>query len=185
MTPKLGRRHHCMMLDPPWPQDTDVHRHSKGDKRRRKLFDTMSVPDICKVPIRSWAAPDCHVFTWATQVSIQWVFDVLKRWRVRYRFTITWDKNRGIGTQHLYRDSEFLVYGTLGRYTGPDRTLRSIYRIPAHGLVFGEKPQEMYDIIADATPGPHIDIFARQLREGWNAYGTELGDPPINQRVLA
>ena len=163
----------CLMIDPPWPQHVQEYAfQGKGDTRRNTPYRKMSLKELMEFDIRRWAAQQCHVFTFATQVSIQWVFKLLEAWNVKYRFTIPWDKHRGVNTQRLRRRYEFLVYGSIGRYRPPLRMLPAMLDVPAKGKN-SEKPQEIYDIIAAATPAPRIDLFARQVRPGWSRWGDE------------
>ena len=36
------------------------------------------------------------------------------------------------------------------------------------------KPDEIYDIIENCSPGPYLELFARHGREGWVQWGDEL-----------
>ena len=38
------------------------------------------------------------------------------------------------------------------------------------------KPDELYDIIEQCSPGPHLELFARHQREGWVQWGDEILD---------
>jgi N6-adenosine-specific RNA methylase IME4 len=40
-----------------------------------------------------------------------------------------------------------------------------------------EKPAEAYAMIAERSPGPRIDLFARQSRPGFEAWGNESARP--------
>lgn len=35
------------------------------------------------------------------------------------------------------------------------------------------KPDEIYDIIEDCSPGPYLELFARFPRKGWSQWGNE------------
>ncbi len=37
------------------------------------------------------------------------------------------------------------------------------------------KPDEVYERIAALVPGPYLELFARARREGWEAWGDEVG----------
>ena len=37
------------------------------------------------------------------------------------------------------------------------------------------KPDEFYDLVRRASPGPRIDIFSREKRDGFDQYGHEVG----------
>lgn len=35
------------------------------------------------------------------------------------------------------------------------------------------KPDEIYDIIEECSPGPYLELFARFRRSGWDQWGNE------------
>jgi N6-adenosine-specific RNA methylase IME4 len=37
------------------------------------------------------------------------------------------------------------------------------------------KPDEFYDLIAEVSPAPRIDIFSREDRDGFDSWGNEVG----------
>lgn len=39
------------------------------------------------------------------------------------------------------------------------------------------KPDELYDIIEQCSPGPYLELFARHKREGWSQWGNEVDHP--------
>ena len=166
--------YNCLVIDPPWPEDVQVHAfQGKGDPRRRTVYPTMTVEELMDFDIGRWASGQCHVFTFATQVSIQWVYEIVRKWGVRYRFTQTWHKRRGVNTQRLLRSTEFLVYGTIGGLLHLNKALPAIIDVPAGRLPHSEKPQEIYDMVAAACDGPYMDVFARQSRPNFDSWGLE------------
>jgi N6-adenosine-specific RNA methylase IME4 len=36
------------------------------------------------------------------------------------------------------------------------------------------KPEDAYDLIEACSPGPRLELFARERREGWVQWGDEL-----------
>lgn len=36
------------------------------------------------------------------------------------------------------------------------------------------KPDEMYEIIESCSPGPYVELFARERRKGWTQWGDEI-----------
>ena len=37
-----------------------------------------------------------------------------------------------------------------------------------------KKPDAMYTLIEEASPGPYLELFARERRPGWAAWGNEV-----------
>jgi N6-adenosine-specific RNA methylase IME4 len=44
------------------------------------------------------------------------------------------------------------------------------------------KPDQLYEIIEQCSPGPYLELFARTARPGWKAWGdeSESYQPPDN-----
>ena len=38
------------------------------------------------------------------------------------------------------------------------------------------KPDELYPIIEDCSPGPRLELFARYPRDGWDVWGNEAAE---------
>jgi hypothetical protein len=43
-----------------------------------------------------------------------------------------------------------------------------------------KKPQELYDMIELCSPGPFLELFARELRPGWTHWGDEVPGDKAN-----
>jgi N6-adenosine-specific RNA methylase IME4 len=42
------------------------------------------------------------------------------------------------------------------------------------GARHSEKPAEFYKLVESCSPGPYLEIFARQKRPGWTCVGGEI-----------
>ena len=72
-------------------------------------------------------------------------------------------------------EHEPLLIGRRGRYPAPDPELRppSVLRAPRGR--HSEKPAELYELIERLYPAASkLELFARQARAGWAAYGNEI-----------
>jgi len=91
------------------------------------------------------------------------------------------------GMGHLTRGCvEYLILATRGKYTQLVKS-RSI-----NGLLIAEeaafivapkskhsrKPDATYALLENLFPGPYLELFARERREGWEAWGNELPKGP-------
>lgn len=66
----------------------------------------------------------------------------------------------------------FGVRGTL-RTLSPGRSQVNI--IASRKREHSRKPDELYTIIEQGSPGPYLELFAREKRSGWTQWGDELG----------
>jgi hypothetical protein len=70
--------------------------------------------------------------------------------------------------------TELLLFGVKGnlRTLGPGRTQVNLFmsRKGEHS----RKPVAVYDLIARCSPGPYLELFARDRMDGWMQWGDEL-----------
>ena len=41
------------------------------------------------------------------------------------------------------------------------------------------KPDGLYDLIEQCSPGPFLEIFARHKRQGWSQWGDQIEAAPV------
>jgi len=99
-------------------------------------------------------------------------------WRFAFRALLVWKKALGLG-RHVQHEVEFLVWGARkgARLRDPKKSLRQMHEWPKPKR-HSEKPAEAYEMIASLSDEPRIDIFARQYRPGFEAFGNELPTLP-------
>ena len=76
---------HDMLIycDPPWRYGVWSDK-GKG-RSAENHYPTMSVDDICRLPVADIAADDCALFMWATFPNLMEAFDVIKAWGFDYK----------------------------------------------------------------------------------------------------
>jgi N6-adenosine-specific RNA methylase IME4 len=62
-----------------------------------------------------------------------------------------------------------------------NRTFRSWMEAPRSR--HNEKPGVVREIIEQASPDPHLELFARKLVPGWFVWGHEIAQPLLDQRA--
>jgi N6-adenosine-specific RNA methylase IME4 len=180
----------CIVADPPWPirwsggaaWRTNGRGERHLNKRFKKALDypTMPVADICALNVGRLAAPDSVLWLWVTDrfalegagaaVARAWGFEP-----IRY---LVWQKT-GIGMGHCPRAShELCMVCRRGRNIWQRRDVPSVQR---WGLVYengarkhSAKPPAFFDLASTCTPGPYLELFARERRLGWEAWGNEV-----------
>lgn len=56
--------------------------------------------------------------------------------------------------------------------TTPEKAPPSVIHAPRRR--HSEKPLEFYDLFETVSPGPYLELFARNAREGWTSWGNEV-----------
>src|SRR5947209_1877622 len=95
------QRYRTIVADPPWPIRWEG---GKGGRRRRAVplaYDTMSIEDVCALPVAELADLDAHLFLWTTDEFLQEgvAVRVVRAWGFEpLRPTLIWRKpNFGMG----------------------------------------------------------------------------------------
>lgn len=166
------QRYPVIYADPPWRYE-----HSKTVSREiENQYPTMSLEEICDLPIVGLAAKDAVLFLWTTSPKLAESMDVITAWGFTYRTCMVWDKERmGMG-YYARQQHELLLICTRGELPVPEpanrpRSVQRIVRDPEHSV----KPVEFYEIIEAMYPEySRIELFARNEREGWSAWGNQV-----------
>jgi N6-adenosine-specific RNA methylase IME4 len=169
-----------ILADPPWRFE---HPMSAATELETNHFPTMTLDQICALPIADHAADDAILFLWAPASKLAEAVRAIEEWGFSYRTCAIWDKGRvGMGNWFLVQH-EMLLLATRGSPPTPmprDR-ISSIVRAPRgrHSV----KPVVVQETIERWYPRVRkVELFARQRREGWVSWGLEV--PPSEKRDL-
>lgn len=167
----LDRLYPVVYADPPWRYE-----HSMTDNRKiENQYPTMSLQEICDLPVSDIAPPDAVLFLWTTSPKLAESMDVIDAWGFVYRTCIIWDKER-IGMGYYARQQhELLLIASRGDIPVPEPGNRpnSVIRIKRDSE-HSAKPQEFYGLIERMYPEyDRIELFARNNRNGWAAWGNQ------------
>jgi N6-adenosine-specific RNA methylase IME4 len=170
-----SRRYPLIYADPPW----NFHAWgTDGDGRDiDQHFPTMALDDICKLPVRELATNDAVLYMWTTSAHLMESFRVLDAWDFEYVSNIVWVKD-GIGLGCWVRNQhELLVIARRGDIPSPLPANRPSSVIKATRREHSRKPDEAYELIERMYPDlPRIELFARQRRPGWDAWGNQANE---------
>lgn len=169
-------RYGLIMADCPW---TYENWSTKGEhKNASAKYDCMSLADLKALPVGQLAAKDCVLWMWATNPLLDTAFDVMSAWGFTFKTAGHWSKktskgNQAFGTGYILRCAgEPFLIGTVGQpWTA--KNVRSVIEGPVRE--HSRKPDEAYSA-AEQLCGdvPRLDLFSRQERRGWDAFGNEV-----------
>jgi N6-adenosine-specific RNA methylase IME4 len=179
--PGLGnRRFGTILADPPWQFQNKTGKVAPEHKRLRR-YRTMPFDEIQEMPIAFHAAEKSHLYLWCPNALLEEGLGVMRAWGFTYKTNIVWYKIRkdggpdGRGVGFYFRNvTELLLFGTRGklRTLKPGRTQVNLLR--TRKQEHSRKPDEAYDVIEACSPGPFLELFARERRKGWMQWGDEL-----------
>ncbi|MCB1992301.1 MAG: hypothetical protein KDG49_12655, partial [Geminicoccaceae bacterium] len=125
---------------------------------------------------------------WATDPLLHRAFEVIEAWGFTYKTVgFYWVKlNKTAGTLVFDRKSFFTGMGfwtranpelcLLATRGKPKRRSAAVPKlIVSPRREHSRKPDEAYAAIERLADGPYLELFARQTRPGWDAWGNQLG----------
>ena len=173
-----------VLADPPW-QFANRTGKMAPEHRRLHRYPTMTFAEINELPIPQLVLPKAHLYLWVPNALIAEGLEVMRRWGFTYKTNIVWYKVRkdggpdGRGVGFYFRNvTELVLFGVRGglRTLPPGRRQTNI--LTTRKREHSRKPDELYDIIEQCSPGPYVELFARHARPGWLQWGNEAPDSP-------
>lgn len=163
-----------LYADPPWRYE---HPPMGGTTRSiENQYPTMSLEEICALPVGDIAHDDSVLFMWATSPKLYECMSVLDAWGFLYRTDMVWVKDK-IGMGYYVRGKhESLLIARRGELPPPAEDARPDSVILAPRLEHSAKPIEMYDNIDRMYPGIRkIELFGRAPDERplWSTWGNQ------------
>lgn len=183
----------CIVADPPWKvsagRTIGAYEVREGkqlfgvrDNTSRKLsYPSMSVEEIKALQVEPLAATDAHLYLWTVNRYLEDAFSVARAWGFRFSTLLTWAKNPmggGLGGDAYGLSTEFCLFCRRGSLKAKERIGTTWFNwkrpykngYPQHSA----KPPEFVELVERVSPGPYVELFARQKREGWHAWGNEI-----------
>ncbi len=143
-------------------------------------YDCLSLDQLAALPVGDWADDDCALFLWAVDPLLDQAFRLLQAWGFAYKtVAFYWVKTNKIDTGTFFSglgywtraNPEQCLLGTRGN---PKRLATDVQRLLiAPRREHSRKPEEAYDRIERLVAGPYLEMFARETRDGWAAWGNQ------------
>jgi N6-adenosine-specific RNA methylase IME4 len=173
-----------IMADPPW--HFELRSEAGEEKSAQAQYATMTLDDIAALPVADLARENAILWLWATAPMLPAQIEIGERWGFRYATSGVWVKRTvhgktAFGTGYVLRNAHepFLIMKR-----GEPQTTRSV-RSVVEGAVreHSRKPDEAFAAAERMMPGPaeggreirRVELFSREARPGWAAWGDEVG----------
>jgi len=156
------------------------------EHKRLYRYRTMTNEEILSLPVGDLALPQSHLYLWVPNALVELGLQVLRAWGFTYKTNIVWYKVRGDGgpdrrgVGFYFRNvTELVLFGVKGglRTLPPGRRMPNI--LISQKREHSRKPDELYPVIEQCSPGPHLELFARHARPGWAAWGDEANGDTV------
>ena len=169
-----------ILADPPWRFSNRTGKVAP-EYRRLHRYHSLPLDKIVRLPVSALSSEESHLYLWVPNALLREGLEVMKHWGFEYKTNLVWHKIRkdggpdGRGAGFYFRNvTELVLFGVCGstRTYQPGRRQVNIMRTQKRE--HSRKPDKIYDIIENCSPGPYLELFARHGREGWVQWGDEL-----------
>lgn len=172
--PPEPNTYNTLVVDPPW----EIEKIARDVRPNQKAMDYPSIPDD---DLYEWglknlvtaARDDAHLYLWTTHKKLPLALELVEHWGFNYQCLLTWVKNVGFTPFSWMYSTELIIFARRGNL----ELLKLGKRLDFSAAVreHSRKPDEFYDLVREVSPGPRLDMFSRESRDGFDSWGAEDG----------
>lgn len=168
-----------ILIDPPWRFKNRTGKIAPEHKRLHR-YTTLSTEEIKALPVNTLAAENCHLYLWSPNAMLPDALEIIRHWGFTYKTNLIWCKvdkagkpdRRGVG--FWFRNvTEVLLFAVRGKKRTLGRARSQENFIKWQKQEHSRKPPEARRIIEACSFEPRLELFARELVEGWTCWGEE------------
>lgn len=185
-----------IMADPPWAFRTHDGRSrtptQKAFREAEDHYQTTPTEELMQIPVADWAARDAMLLMWVVGSHLDAALDLGRAWGFQLKtdgFYWLKTKLRDADQIDLFTDDVPPPRISMGYYSRkqlepcwlftrgrPQRLSKGVRQLiiePARE--HSRKPEAIYSRAEELCAGPYLEMFARNERPGWTAWGNEVG----------
>lgn len=169
---------HIIYADPPWTYQDKANAGKRGAGHK---YSTLTVPQLCALPVGSLAAPDCLLAMWWVPPMPLEAIRVVEAWGFTLKTMkgFTWHKRTVHGKSHFgmgnwtRANTEDCLFAIRGRPRRIHRGVRQFIDAPIgrHSEKPGEARERLTQLMGDVA---RVELFARATTPGWAVWGNEV-----------
>ena len=167
--PKIPEgKYNVIYADPPW-----TYRNTGVEGAVDKEYPTMTIDELCKMPIKELLPQNAVLFLWVTNPILEECFPVIKSWDFSYKTNFCWfKKNKKTGIGFYVRGIHELLLICIKGQMLPVFTPLSVIEMDAKE--HSRKP-DIYNLIEKMYPNcKYLELFHRGAkRKGWTQWGEQ------------
>ena len=169
-------KYNIIYADPPWHYES-----GKVQGAAENHYPTMSIDNLCALPVAELTAKDCALFLWAPFPQLPEALRLIKAWGFQYKtVAFVWLKRNRKNPTWFYGlgywtrgNAEICLLATKGK---PKRQSAGVHQfiispIEQHSKKPDEARQKILALMGDL---PRLELFARQKAPGWDVWGNEI-----------
>ena len=174
------KKYKIIYCDPPWMfnnKNTGGNMKSGADAH----YPTMTINELCELPVKEIADDDCVLFMWWVASQPNEAIKLVESWgfKIKTMTGFNWVKTTKTGKPFFgmgfwtRQGSEMCLIATKGKPKRIDASIRSV--IFSENEKHSKKPDVFRDEIVKLMGDlPRLEMFARQISEGWDVWGNEV-----------
>jgi N6-adenosine-specific RNA methylase IME4 len=169
-------KYKIIYADPPWK-----YKDKGCNGNAESHYTTLSLGEICAMPIHLLCDDNCILFLWATYPMLKEAFQVIESWGFDYKsIAFQWlklNKKNGKPFFGLGRwtrgNTEPCLLAVKGK---PKRISSSVFQLIQTPIEqHSKKPDIAREKIVDLCGDlPRLELFARKKVQGWHCCGDEI-----------
>src|SRR2546428_398814 len=174
-----------ILADPPWRFQNRTGKMAPEHKRLLR-YPTLEFEEIYELPVAQLSAATSHLYLWVPNALLAEGLETMRRWGFTYKTNLVWYKIRkdkgpdGRGVGFYFRNvTELVLFGVRGNLRTRAAGRRQVNLIATQKREHSRKPDELYQIIMQCSPGPYLELFARYKLAGWTQWGNEVVEDGI------
>jgi N6-adenosine-specific RNA methylase IME4 len=169
---KTNKIHKIIYADPPWNQKKGGLRNVRPNQDRKLDYPTLSLEDIKKI-ISNFDSK--VLFLWTIDKYLFEAQKIAEELGYKLHSRIIWDKENGVAPAFTIRFSkEYLLWMYKPPMLKIAKEMQGKFRdvLREKSTKHSKKPMCAYELIEKLYPNyKKIELFARNKREGWDAWG--------------
>ena len=150
-----------IVADPPWE-------YASGNSLP---YPTMPLDEIRELPVQDLADQNAILWLWTTNTHLRAAFEIAEAWGFEYKTALTWVKDRMGTGEWLRGQTEHCLLAARGKPVFIHGSYTTV--LNAARREHSRKPDEFYTLVEATCPGNRLELFARQARAGWHAFGDQ------------
>ena len=170
-----------ILVDPPWRFHNRTGKIAP-EHERLKRYPTLSCEQIAALHVGTLGKESSHLYIWCPNALLAEGLAVMAAWGFEYKTNVVWYKVRkdggpdGRGVGFYFRNvTEMLLFGARGNLRTLKPARSTVNVLISRKREHSRKPDEVYGLLGQCSPGPYVELFARTPRMGWSQWGDELG----------
>lgn len=141
-----------------------------------KQYETLSLTEICYMPVPEITAPDALLFLWVCGPLLEDGLQCLHSWGFEFaQVAFAWEKQRTNPGYYTMTSVELCLVGKQGRIPQPRGSRNERQFLSELRTEHSAKPSEVRARIERMFPEQRkVELFARGRYPGWTVWGNEV-----------